>query len=134
MSNFVFSQRSKNNLRGVHSDLVVVMTTALMISPLDFVVIEGLRTRERQQALYDAGATRTLNSRHITGHAVDVAVWHGGTVRWDWPLYYELATFVKMAANRHNIPIVWGGDWKSLRDGPHYELCRNTYVAEELNL
>ena len=127
MNNFRFSQRSLNNFQGVHSDLVVVITTALLTSDLDCVVIEGLRTPERQQQLVRSGASRTLNSRHLTGHAVDLAVWLDGTIRWDWPLYERLSHTVKAAANLHNIPIVWGGDWQSFRDGPHYELDRKAY-------
>lgn len=127
MSYFRFSNRSLTALEGVHSDLVVVVTHALLISELDFVVIEGLRKLERQQKLYRAGAARTLNSRHLTGHAVDLAVWWDGDIRWDWPLYAKLSTSVKRAANHHNIPILWGGDWETFRDGPHYELCRRAY-------
>jgi len=127
MLDFKFSQRSLNNLEGVHSDLIVVVTHALLISEIDFVVIEGLRTPERQQQLFDAGATRTTRSRHMTGHAVDLAVWWKGAIRWDWPFYDRLSVYVKEAAKHHNIDITWGGDWQSFRDGPHYELSRKTY-------
>jgi peptidoglycan L-alanyl-D-glutamate endopeptidase CwlK len=69
-----------------------------------------------------------MNSRHITGHAVDVAAYVDG-IRWDWPLYAEIAKAVKTAAAELKIPITWGGDWTSLRDGPHYELDRDHYPA-----
>ena len=68
---FCLSEKSQQRLRGLHPDLVRVVHRALEITPIDFMVIEGLRTRERQKYLFDKGATRTLNSRHITGHAVD---------------------------------------------------------------
>lgn len=119
-----FSQRSLNNLEGVHRDLVRVVEHCLQHGRHDFVVIEGLRTRERQAELLKAGASRTMNSRHITGHAVDLAVWLGGTVRWDWPLYEQLGADMKSSAAFLNVAIVWGGDWKTFRDGPHFELAR----------
>jgi peptidoglycan L-alanyl-D-glutamate endopeptidase CwlK len=94
---------------------------------MSFIVTEGLRTKERQKQLFDAGATRTMNSRHLTGHAVDIAVTLNGKVRWDWPLYEQMAVIIKRVAVLTNTPIVWGGDWKTFRDGPHYELDRKKY-------
>lgn len=126
MNNFVFSKRSENALLGVHPDLVAVARRALEISPIDFAVIEGLRTPERQRKLVEAGASWTMNSRHLTGHAIDVAAWVGGTIRWDWPLYEALGKAFKDAASQQDVPIVWGGDWK-VRDGPHFELNRKAY-------
>lgn len=127
MSKFVFSPRSLKALTGVHPDLVMVMRRALQLTTVDFVVTEGRRSVVRQQELYDAGATRTMNSRHLTGHAVDVAAWVVGTVRWDWPLYGKIAEAVKEAAEELEVPIVWGGDWKTFKDGPHFELDRRFY-------
>lgn len=124
-----FSQRSLNNLKGVHPDLVKVMTRALAIAPVDFVVIEGLRTIERQKQLVRAGASQTMRSRHLTGHAVDIAPIVGGVIRWDWPLYDRLAVGVKMAAFDCGIVIEWGGDWRSFKDGPHWQLPWATYPA-----
>ena len=119
--------RGEARLLGVHRDLVRVVRTALELSTVDFTVTEGLRTLERQRALKAKGASRTLNSRHLTGHAVDLAAKVDGVIRWDWPLYAHLARAVKAAAVREGVPIVWGGDWKSLRDGPHFELERKAY-------
>lgn len=124
-----FSRRSRDNLRGVHADLIIVVTTALMTSPLDFVVTEGLRNRARQQQLVDSGASKTMNSRHLTGHAVDLAVWLDGGIRWDWGLYDRLAVHVKDAAALHGIPIIAGADWASFRDGPHFQLPWSEYPA-----
>lgn len=124
-----FSPRSRAALDGVHSDLVVVITTALLLSDLDFVVTEGRRSIERQRELLANGASQTLRSRHLTGHAVDLAVWSGGEIRWDWPLYERLAEAVKSAAAHHRIPIEWGGDWSSFRDGPHFQLPWREYPA-----
>lgn len=124
---FKFSARSLRNLDGLHRDLVRVAHRALELSDVDFVVTEGLRTRERQRQLVAAGASRTMNSRHITGHALDVAAWVGGAVRWDWPLYDRISAAFKAAARELGVPIVWGGDWKTFKDGPHFELDRSRY-------
>lgn len=124
---FKFSQRSLNNLSGVHPDLVKVVRLALEISDIDFTVIEGLRSKERQAELVKAGASQTMNSRHITGHAVDLAAVVGGTIRWDWPLYERIAKAVKTAAAQLKVSVIWGGDWKTFKDGPHFELDRKVY-------
>lgn len=122
--------RSERNLKGVHPDLVRVMVRARQISPVPFTVIEGMRTIERQRQLVAQGASKTMNSRHITGHAVDLAP-HGpdGDIAFDWPLYHKLAPAVKQAAADCGVQIVWGGDWRTFKDGPHFELDRNHYPA-----
>lgn len=118
--------RSARNLKGVHPDLVRIVTRALDTAPGTFVVIEGLRTLARQKQLVAAKASWTLNSRHLTGHAVDVAALVKGKVRWDWPLYDQIAVIMKDAANDLKVPLEWGGDWKK-KDGPHYQLPWNVY-------
>ncbi len=124
-----FSARSEKNLVGVHPDLVRVMRRALEIAPVDFMVIEGLRTVERQRQLVAKGASQTMRSRHLTGHAVDIAPVVGGTIRWDWPLYDRLAVAVKQAAREVGVEITWGGDWANFRDGPHWQLPWAQYPA-----
>lgn len=119
--------RSRLRLSGVHKDLIKVVELALTYSPHDFTITEGLRTLDRQKKLVAAGASRTLRSRHLTGHAIDFAVLVGGKVRWDWPLYPPVADAFKKAAKELNVPIIWGGDWPRLRDGPHVELDRKAY-------
>lgn len=89
---------------------------------------EGLRSPERQARLVKAGASKTLKSRHLTGHAVDLAAIVDGKIRWDWPLYFKIAEAMKAAAKEENVSIVWGGDWK-MKDGPHFELSRKVYPA-----
>lgn len=139
----ILGQRSLSRLEGVHPDLVRVVKKAAALSDLDFTVLEGLRTVERQKQLMKQGATRTMNSRHITGHAVDLGAMVGGTVRWDWALYIKLAEVMRSASISENVPIRWGGTWKllsdikgpitakilsrSFPDGPHYELWRQAY-------
>jgi len=123
----VLGQRSLMRLEGVHPDLVRVVKKAAAMSSLDFTVLEGLRTAARQKQLYDQGATKTMNSRHLTGHAVDLAPMIGGTIRWDWPLYHQLAVVVKAAAKAEKVPVTWGGDWRTFKDGPHWELPWKAY-------
>lgn len=125
----VFGNVSEANLKGVHPHLVRVMRKAQTMLPedLDFRVTEGLRTLARQKQLKQQGATRTLNSRHITGHAVDVFVILKGVGTWDFKQYKRLADVIKQAAKLEKVPIVWGGDWVSFRDGPHFELQRKVY-------
>jgi peptidoglycan L-alanyl-D-glutamate endopeptidase CwlK len=122
-----FSARSESRLAGVHPDLVRVVRKALTLSPVDFAVIEGLRTTERQAELLKAGASRTMNSRHITGHAVDLAPFIAGSIRWDWPPFHQIAKAMKDAAAAEGVAIVWGGDWRTFKDGPHFELDRKVY-------
>ena len=114
--------RSLSRLEGVHPDLVRVIKRAALMSDMDFTVLEGLRTMKRQKELLAARATTTLKSRHLDGHAVDIAPMIGGTVRWDWPLYHRLAAIVKDAALHEKVPVEWGGDWKTFKDGPHWQL------------
>jgi peptidoglycan L-alanyl-D-glutamate endopeptidase CwlK len=124
---FKLGIRSRMNLRGVHPDLVKVVELAITYTPNDFTITEGLRTKARQKQLVAAGASKTMNSRHITGHAIDFMVLVGGKGRWDWQLYPPVADAFKRAAKELDIPIVWGGDWPRFRDGPHIELSRATY-------
>jgi peptidoglycan LD-endopeptidase CwlK len=126
---FVLGQRSTRALQGVHPDLARVVKRAITLTPIDFVVTEGLRTVERQKKLVAAGASKTMKSRHITGHAVDLAAYVAGSVRWDWPLYKQLADAMKQAAALEGVPIEWGGDWRTFKDGPHFQLPHKEYPA-----
>lgn len=129
MSNFKFSQRSENNLKGVNADLVKIVRRALQLSPVDFGITEGLRTVERQRQLVAAGKSQTMNSRHISGHAVDVFAYPTSAGSWEWKYYEQIATEFKQAAKELNIPVEWGGDWKTLKDGPHFQLPHAKYPA-----
>lgn len=124
-----YSQRSLTSLNGVHPDLRRVVDRALQDSPLDFAVIEGLRTRKRQEQLVASGASQTMNSRHLTGHAVDLLPLDPTTGKGEfaWPLYDQLGPAVKTAAKKEGVPIVWGGDWTSFKDGPHFQLDHRVY-------
>lgn len=121
------SPRSVQRLAGVHADLVRIVARAAELTTVDFIVTEGLRTVARQKQLVAAGASQTMKSRHITGHAVDLAAMVGTQVRWDWPLYAKLAAAMKQAAQELKIPLEWGGDWRTLKDGPHFQLPWASY-------
>ncbi|HDL7463755.1 TPA: M15 family metallopeptidase, partial [Yersinia enterocolitica] len=97
-NNFIFGKTSESNLLGVHPDLVKVVRRALELTPIDFKVIEGVRTLERQRQLVKAGASQTLNSRHLTGHAVDIVPLPDGKVSWEWKYFYPMADAMKQAA------------------------------------
>ena len=127
----ILGQRSLNRLSGVHPDLVRVVKKAAAISDLDFSVLEGVRTVDRQKELVKQGASKTMNSRHITGHAVDIAPVIHGKISWDWPVYYRLAKIIKDAAAAEKVPLQWGGDWRSFKDGPHWELPWKFYPKEK---
>lgn len=124
---FRLSARSLSRLEGVHPDLVRVVKRAIELTPVDFMVVEGLRTRETQAKYVKSGASKTMNSRHLTGHAVDLAPMIGPDVRWDWPLFHKMAPAVKQAAKELGVAMVWGGDWRTFKDGPHFELDRKVY-------
>lgn len=123
---FVFSLLSKLRRKGLHPDLDRVVVRALEISTLDFIVVEGVRTLERQRELFRQGKSKTLNSRHLTGHAVDLCPYVDKKLVWE--LCPALAETVKIAAKMERVPIEWGGDWKSFKDGPHYQLPWSEYL------
>lgn len=127
MNNFKLSKRSEQNLIDVHPDLIKIVHYALKISTVDFGIIEGLRSISRQKELFTSGASQTFNSRHLSGHAIDIVVYIDGKVSWEWQYYEQLANTMKSAAKELKIPIEWGGDWKSLKDGPHFQLPFKEY-------
>ena len=123
---FKLSQKSLDRLSGVHPDLVAVVKRAIEITEVDFAVLEGVRSLARQEQLFKAGGSTTMRSRHLTGHAVDLGA-YVGQIRWDWPLYDKIALAMKAAAIELQIAIEWGGDWKSFKDGPHFQLTWEAY-------
>lgn len=132
----ILNARAERNLIKVHPDLVRVVRLAAKKTAVDFTITCGARTYAEQVRLFEIKATRTMNSRHLIApngfsHAVDLAAMLGTTIRWDWPLYAKLAVAMKAAANELAIPITWGGDWKSFKDGPHFELPWATYPGKK---
>jgi peptidoglycan LD-endopeptidase CwlK len=116
-------------LEGVHPDLVRLVRCCAVSPPIEFTVLEGMRTVEKQAEYVEAGTSQTMNSRHLTGHAVDLAPLLPGTktVTWDWDYYYPLADHIKAMAAALVTDVDWGGDWGSFPDGPHWELRWSSY-------
>jgi peptidoglycan L-alanyl-D-glutamate endopeptidase CwlK len=124
MSNYRLSNRSLSNLQGVHPDLIGVVKRAIEITEQDFSVIEGVRNIDRQRELVAQGKSTTMNSRHLTGHAVDLAPY---PLSWDWEYFYPIADAMKEAAEEQGVDLEWGGDWSSFPDGPHFQLSWEAY-------
>lgn len=130
---FALSQRSLANLEGVQPALVAVVKRAIVLTKVDFGVIEGLRTEARQRELVDRGASQTMNSRHLTGHAVDLMAYIGDRASWELNLYDDIADAMKQAAIELDTPIKWGGAW-SVQDIRRWHgtmaAAMNSYIDE----
>lgn len=126
MSKFSLSKKSESRLVGVHPDLVAVVRRAIEITEVDFSVGEGLRTIERQKELVAKGASQTMKSRHLTGHAVDLYAIVDGTVSWEWKYYAKISEAVLKASKELGVDVEWGGNWK-MKDGPHFQLTWAKY-------
>lgn len=125
------SPSDERHLKKLHPDLARVIRRAAAMWPHKdqvFFITCSLRTLAEQKKLMASGASRTMRSRHLPGkktglsHAVDLAIKLDGKVRWDWPLFAQMAQTIKAAAKVEKVPVEWGGDWKSFRDGPHFQL------------
>ncbi|CAB4169889.1 D-alanyl-D-alanine carboxypeptidase [uncultured Caudovirales phage] len=129
------SPSSEAKLKGVHPSLIKVVRRAAAdwTDPhLTWIITCGPRTVAAQKLLVAAGASKTMNSRHIPGKdgyskAVDLAAVLRGKLKWDWPLYAKLAAALKAAASKEMVPIEWGGDWRTFKDGPHFQLPKNLF-------
>lgn len=119
---YKLSTRSLSKLNGVDAGLVNVVKRAIEITDVDFAVTEGLRSIDRQQELFDSGASQTLESKHLYGLAVDLAAYNKDGISWHWPLYERIAVAMKEAAYELDVGIIWGGDWTTFKDGCHFEL------------
>ena len=117
---FKFSARSLSKFAGVHPDLKAVADRAIELTVQDFGVTEGLRTAERQRLLVSQGRSQTMNSRHITGHAIDVLAYSGKQHTWDIPAYLLIANAFVWAADEVDVAIRWGGAWHI----PDIRVCR----------
>lgn len=123
---FKLSNKSLDRLKGVHPDLVKVVKRAIELTEIDFSVGEGLRTIARQKELVAKGASQTMKSRHLTGHAVDLYAIVDGTVSWEWKYYSKISESVLKAAKELGVDVEWGGNWK-MKDGPHFQLTWAKY-------
>ena len=122
---FKLSQRSLSKLVGVHPKLVEVVKLAITKSPLDFSISEGLRTVERQKELVAQKKSQTMKSRHLIGEAVDICILLDGKANWDFDNYRIVASVFKNCAAELGVKITWGGDWTTLKDGPHFQIELN---------
>ena len=129
-------QRSLDKLAQVHPDLQRTILAAAIDTPIQFIVTEGMRSYERQLELYRAKKSRTMNSRHLQGYAVDLAVWEDldadkvvgvNELSWKFSKYEELARHILGVAKELQVDLRWGGDWPHFKDGPHFELSREAY-------
>ena len=122
-SKWVLSQRSLDRLKGVHPDLVKVVKRAIEISEYDFMVVEGLRTKEKQDEYVKKGVSETMNSRHLIGQAVDLAPLENGAIDWNNKKgqFDAVAKAMLQAAKELNVKITWGGTWKFV-DKPHFQI------------
>lgn len=125
---FKFGPRSQKALEGVNANLVKLANKALEVSEVDFVVIEGLRSKERQKDLVSKGLSKTMKSKHLTGKAIDVLPY---PVDWkNWSDFVKVYGAFKTASEILDIPFRWGGDWEmkgdfrdeKFLDAPHFEL------------
>ena len=126
---YKLGSRSEERISDIHPDLQAVVRLAIAKTEVDFTVLEGMRTRARQRLLVGAGASTTMNSRHLNGHAVDLGAYVGAKVVWTWPEYHKIADAMKAAADELGIEITCGADWKTFPDGPHFQLSWSAYPS-----
>lgn len=130
---YMLSSRSAERLAGVNPDLVRVVRGAILHSKIDFAVVEGRRSLERQKELFAAGKSKTMKSRHLTGHAVDLAPLvdlNGDGAKeltWIRESFYPIVDAMRASAAAAGILIEWGGDWKDFVDMPHWQLPWSRY-------
>lgn len=123
MFKYTLSKTSLENLKGVHPDLIRVVKLAIANSSIDFRIIEGLRSKNRQRQMFINGRSQTLNSKHVTGHAIDIAPLVNNKIPWENNSYFfEVAEAMKKSAASLKTPLIWGGDWPKFKDYSHFEL------------
>lgn len=120
-------EHSEACLKGVHPDLVAVVRKAREACP--FRVTEGLRSLARQRELVAQKRSQTLKSRHLTGHAVDLVDMAGSYAEAEMK---HISEAMKAAATEMGVKLVWGGDWTSFQDTPHFELERHAYPESDM--
>lgn len=115
---YKLSAQSEKELNGVHDDLVSVVRRAAELTAQEFAVHDGIRTLAEQKQMVRSGASQTLDSRHLTGHAVDLVPVINGKLRWEWGPIYLIADAVKAAAKELQIPLRWGAHGTSILPSP----------------
>ena len=107
---YKLGNKSKEKLEGVDERMVSIVRYAVSVTKQDFSVICGLRTRREQEALVKKGASKTMNSKHLDGNAVDLMAWIDGG-RWELNLYDEIADAMAEAARAIDTAVKWGAAW-----------------------
>lgn len=108
---FKLSKRSLSRLAGVDEDLVAVVKHAITVTKIDFGVTCGVRTVAEQKALVATGASKTMKSKHLEGHAVDLVAYIGPRVSWELNLYDNIADAMTEAARDVGVKLRWGAAW-----------------------
>lgn len=111
---------SEKLLAGVNVRLADFIRQLSILSPHPFRVTEGVRTKQRQRELYKSGASKTLNSRHLVGRAVDIVPEVHGRVSWEWKHFTPIIECAKAHAVATGLPLNFGYDWGW--DAPHIEM------------
>jgi peptidoglycan LD-endopeptidase CwlK len=119
---FKFGPRSLGNLHGTHPKLQAVTLRALQLTTVDFLITDGLRTIAEQRRFVKTGKSKTMKSKHLTGRAIDYVAWENGSFTYAESKMLAISKAFKAASAELNIPIEWGGDWKSFHDTPHIQL------------
>ena len=124
---YKLSNRSLSNLVGVHPYLAYAVMEAIKITKQDFMVLDGVRTAKEQQALVDRGVSKTNNSYHLYGLAVDLVAYVDGKPSWEEKYYKDIANAMKAVIEMCGLPIEWGYDkWKW--DMPHWQITKLNHV------
>ena len=139
------SRRSRSKMKGLHGHMKAVTSRASELlrdmdgGVIDFRVGECVRSEQRQDILMAAGRSKTRNSRHLVKQIKEYGEWQDrcaaidlialvhGEVTWNWPAYHVIAKAMKQAAKELDVDIDWGGDWRTFKDGPHFQLSWRKY-------
>ena len=108
---YKLSTKSQERLIGVEPELKEIVYEAIKVTKVDFGVIEGLRTEEKQKQLVESGASQTMKSKHLEGRAVDLMAYIGGRGSWELNVYDEIADAMKEAAIKVDVAVRWGAAW-----------------------
>ena len=125
---FVLGKRSRKNLEGIHSNLLLVVEKAIQLTTIDFAVTQGLRTLEEQKKLFESGASQTMKSKHLTGHAVDVVALPDGRVSWEIAYYLKIAEAFMRASSLLEIGLRWGGAWSVRNVGEYPKTIEDAHM------
>ena len=120
MTGFTLTGADERKLVGVDSRLVNVVRLLAQVSPVPFMVVEGMRMEQRQRQLFRERKTKTLDSKHLRGRAVDIAPLVDGKVSWEWKDFAPLIKAAKECSMSLGVPMTFGYDWGW--DAPHMEL------------